>query len=232
MSTLAATVQIAPLPRSISASATAHESASAPSGPRLTARRAKCERPAVQTARSHPLDSIVRAHSVELFSLAMRLCRDEAEARDLVQDTLERALRHFDRVQPANPIAWMSSILGNAFIDRCRSRAAGPRMEHMEDAEIEVPQSDRSAGDSEGESLSTRISAEQLRAAIDRLEPEFRSVYLRHAIESRSYQEIAAELGIPLNTVGTRLARARRKLRAILTTLASETSETDERSEP
>ena len=61
-----------------------------------------------------------------------------------------------------------------------------------------------------------RIDAQQLRAAVDRLEPEFREVFTLHAFERRSYKDIAAALDIPQNTVGTRLLRARRKLRVLL----------------
>ena len=51
---------------------------------------------------------------------------------------------------------------------------------------------------------------------MERLEPEFREVFVLHAFERRSYRDIAAALGIPQNTVGTRLLRARRKLRVLL----------------
>jgi DNA-directed RNA polymerase specialized sigma24 family protein len=49
-----------------------------------------------------------------------------------------------------------------------------------------------------------------------RLEPEFRQVFTLHAFERRSYKDIAAALDIPQNTVGTRLLRARKKLRVLL----------------
>ena len=71
------------------------------------------------------------------------------------------------------------------------------------------------------------MTAEQLHAAIQQLEPEFKAVYVKHALEERSYQEIATDLGIPVNTVGTRLARARKKLRAALLAVVERDPEGD-----
>jgi RNA polymerase sigma-70 factor (ECF subfamily) len=60
------------------------------------------------------------------------------------------------------------------------------------------------------------VTEVQLGAAIAKLEDEFQVVYRMHAIDSLSYKEISLRLGIPVNTVGTRISRARGKLRTLL----------------
>ncbi len=199
---------MSPLP-----SATSATSVSAPiasRSPRLTLCAPKCERPPMSTAGAHPFDAVARAQADALFAFAMRLSGDSSEARDLVQDTFERALRRFDQLAPGSNVrAWLFTILHNGFIDRCRSRKAAPRTESVD--VVDPPASEKI-----GPSLSMTITSTQLRVAIDRLEADFRIVYVKHAIEGRSYADISAELGVPVNTIGTRLARARRKLRTTL----------------
>jgi RNA polymerase sigma-70 factor (ECF subfamily) len=145
-----------------------------------------------------------------LKALATRLCRHEADARDLVQDTFERALRQFDRDRPLNPRAWLATILHNLFIDRCRAQARRPAHEPLTDA------ADTAERDPEPEPAWTRVTLEDVRGALGEVEPDFRRVYEMHVFENRSYDEIASELGIQRVTVGTRLHRARHKLRSVL----------------
>jgi RNA polymerase sigma-70 factor (ECF subfamily) len=155
-------------------------------------------------------DAVVREHEAAMRAFALRLCRDPADASDLVQSAFERALRRWATFTPGTSArAWLFSILHNAFIDRCRRQAAGPRTACLEEVDVPAPPpSERSAW--------AEITPEQVSAAVARLEPEFLAVYRLHADEGLSYQQIGARLGIPVNTVGTRLARARRKLRALL----------------
>jgi RNA polymerase sigma-70 factor (ECF subfamily) len=164
-----------------------------------------------QAARARRLDAFARAHYSMLYAVAVRLCADPVEAADLVQDTLERALRNFDQLHPnARESAWVVTILHNLFIDRCRSRRRQPRHEPMDqvpDTAIETP--------SPAPAWS-RISLEQLRTALDRLDDEFRVAYEQHALDGRSYKQIAADLHIPMATVGTRIMRARHKLKELL----------------
>jgi RNA polymerase sigma-70 factor (ECF subfamily) len=168
----------------------------------------------VRAGNAHPFDALARAHHDALVGFATRLCGDAAEGRDVVQDAFERALRSFDQFDSsADGRSWLLTIVHNTFIDRCRKRARAPRTEPVEAIDrVAVPVEAEDAPPPWAD-----VTADELRAAIEKLEPEFREVYTRHANERRSYQEIADALGLPVNTVGTRLARARRKLRAILT---------------
>ena len=157
--------------------------------------------------------SFVREHEAALHATALRLCGNSTDARDLVQDTLEKGLRNLARFQPGtNGRAWLLTILNRLFIDRCRSRKREPRADvSTETLEDQVAQPER-----EDAPAWASLGPEALHGALERLPEEFRTVYRLHALEGRSYQEIAQSLGIPKATVGTRLIRARRRLKDLL----------------
>jgi RNA polymerase sigma-70 factor (ECF subfamily) len=154
--------------------------------------------------------ALVRDHQPALQAFALKLCGNPPDAHDLVQDTFERALRNFASLTPGtNERAWLFTILHHLFIDRCRRKKRDPASANV--AELDLP-----ASEPEPPPSWTRLSAVEVRAAVAQLDDEFRRVYELHAIEGKSYQEIAQSLSIPQNTVGTRLLRARKKLKSIL----------------
>ncbi len=147
-----------------------------------------------------------------LYATALRLCGgNAADARDLVQDTLERGLQRINQLPPGSNLrGWLGTILHNRFIDLCRSRSREP-VEPLDDkASASAPQ------DTAAEAPWEKISAEELHQAVDRLDDDLRTVCRLHGLERRSYKEIAQRLSIPVGTVGTRLIRARSKLRSLL----------------
>lgn len=157
-------------------------------------------------------EDAVRDHEPALTLLAENLTPSKADARDLVQDTFERALRAWDRLPAdSNVRGWLVTILHNLFIDRCRRARRAPTTPISDD--LEAPPS---SPEEAAPPAWAGVTPEQLRAALSELDGEFRRAYELHALERRSYRQIADELGIPMNTVGTRLLRARRKLRVIL----------------
>ena len=151
----------------------------------------------------------VREHEALLTGIARRLCGNDADAADLVHDTYERALRAWDRyADRGNLRSWMVAILNNLFIDRCRKTRRTPRTEAIEDLELAAPEPSAPPA-------WTNVTDQQIAAALATLGTEFRRVYELHA-RGRSYDEIALELDIAKATVGTRLIRARKKLRDAL----------------
>lgn len=161
---------------------------------------------------SRRLDVLAREHTPALTAFAIKLCGDPSDARDLVQDTFERALRASASQTPrANERAWLFTILHHLFIDRYRRQARGPRHTSIDDVDVAAPEADAPPPPAW-----TRVSIDEVRAALEELDPEFREVYRMHAIEGLGYAEIAARLNTPVSTVGTRIMRARRKLKAIL----------------
>lgn len=143
-----------------------------------------------------------------LAVLARRLCGNAADADDLVQDTLERALRaRGTYIEQGNRRGWLAVILRNRFRDWYRTgrRQAQPSDEMDEIATPEEPA--RAAWEN--------ITSEQIDEALATLAPRYRRVYELYT-HGWTYAEIATELEISINTVGTRLLRARAKLKAIL----------------
>ncbi len=154
------------------------------------------------------LEELARAHRAFLTGLARKLCRSGFDADDLVQDVLLKAVAHHDRLPPdVNHAAWMARVMHNLFIDRVRKREV-PTTELDDRMPVTAPPDDRAWWES--------LSTEDVRAALPGLPAELRLAFERFAFDGRSYQEIADELGVPIATVGTRVLRARRRLRATL----------------
>ena len=142
--------------------------------------------------------------------IARGLYRDRADADDLVQDVLERALRALDQMDlDANPRGWMVTILHNLHIDRCRRQAR--RGVHIPAQDVPLVAEETAA-----EPAWAAIEVDDLRAGVERLPDELRTVYQMFALDGRAYTDIAESLGIPKATVGTRLSRARARLKEIL----------------
>ena len=164
----------------------------------------------------------VLPHEPALLAAALALCGGCADqARDLVQDTLERALRSFESSGPRTSVrSWLIAIAHNLFIDRCRRDQRGPRLVDLDAADDVATR--EAAGEASQEETPTPAWADigpaELRATVARLDEEFRVVFELFEFECCSYDEIAARLRVPKSTVGTRLVRARRKLRRLLET--------------
>jgi RNA polymerase sigma-70 factor, ECF subfamily len=164
-------------------------------------------------SRTSALHAAIAEAEPQLLGIAERLCASVADARDLVQDTLERAMRQGISDDVRNPRAYLATIMHNLFIDRCRAAKRHPSPEPLDDAAcageiVSIETADEPAW--------TRVTLDDVRAALAQIEPAFARVYAMHAFEHRSYEAIANELAIERTTVGTRLNRARIKLRRIL----------------
>ena len=154
-----------------------------------------------------PHEAEIVACIPSLRRYARGLVSDRARADDLVQDTLERAWRHFAMWRRRGAVrAWMFGILHNLFVDRLR----GQRRSLEDEAGEHLPEmADRA-------SPADRLELRDLERALQRLPAEQREVLLLVGVEEFSYQEAAAVLGVPLGTVMSRLSRARERLRAEL----------------
>lgn len=145
-----------------------------------------------------------------LYARALRLLRSPQDAWDLVQDTFEHALRGYSRFQPGTNLrVWLMTIMHHLFIDRCRRKSREPNAAPIE--ENEIPNPEPSAPEPW-----EAITDEQIAAALADLESPFREVYQLRLFDRCSYDEIAERLTIPRSTVGTRLMRARQKLKKTL----------------
>jgi RNA polymerase sigma-70 factor (ECF subfamily) len=152
------------------------------------------------------------------YGTALNLTRSAADAEDLLQDAVLRALRGFDTFEPGtNFRAWFFRILMNRFYSDYRKERR-----HQEDVELEdVPsvylfrQSAALGLDRAGDPLATtlgRLETEQVREALDALPEEFRVVATLYFFDELRYEEIAQAVDVPIGTVRSRLHRARRLL--------------------
>ena len=147
-----------------------------------------------------------------LYSRAIRLLHSPQDAWDLVQDTFERALRGYPRFQQGSNLrVWLMTIMQHLFIDRCRKQSREPAAEPIDEEQMATPEPASATG-----AGWEQITDQQVADALAQLESPFREVYQLRLLDNCSYDEIAERLTIPRATVGTRLMRARKKLRETL----------------
>jgi len=146
-----------------------------------------------------------------LYNFASWLVHNKSNAEDLVQETYLKALRSFASFQPGtNFRAWMFRILRNTFLS---SRSTlGQRMTVEIDSEDDAPVLPATSATPES-LLIERFQEDAVRSAIDQLPIIFREVLLLSDVEDASYREISEILSIPIGTVMSRLARARKAVR-------------------
>ena len=134
---------------------------------------------------------------------ARALIGDREGADDLVQDTLERAVRKFHLWRPGDLRAWLFSIMHNVFVNQLKARKVAYEVEI--DDSIAAPQSSVTSTD-----------LMDLDRGLMALSPDQREVVLLVALEDMTYAEVSRALGIPIGTVMSRLSRAREKLRRLM----------------
>ena len=150
-----------------------------------------------------------------LYNFARWLVRNSNDAEDLVQETYLKALRSFASFQPGtNFRAWMFQILRNTFLSS-RSRLDRLMMTVAMDSEEEGAELAVNTETPEV-ILMNRSNSQLVQRAMGDLPVHYRETLLLCEVEEMSYQEIAEVLSIPIGTVMSRLARARRGVRQSL----------------
>jgi RNA polymerase sigma-70 factor, ECF subfamily len=156
-------------------------------------------------------------HLDACYRFALSLTKDSAEADDLVQETMLKALRSFDSyAEDTNCKAWLFRILRNTFLNRIR----GDGREIGSDDAMEAVQTatmagwdDRSFYRAPDEAALLRATRDQIEAALQSLPPDFKAAVVMSDVEGLSYKEIADVMGTPIGTVMSRLYRGRRLMR-------------------
>jgi RNA polymerase sigma-70 factor (ECF subfamily) len=168
-------------------------------------------------------------HMPSLYTAALRMTRNPADAEDLVQETYLRAYRGFGGFeQGTNLKAWLYRILTNTFINRYRAKKRRPEETELDDVEdfylyrriggLEEVRSSRSAEDE----LMDLLPEAEVKDAVESLPENFRLPVLLADVEGFSYKEIAEILDIPIGTVMSRLHRGRKALQKALYDFAAQ----------
>jgi RNA polymerase sigma-70 factor (ECF subfamily) len=144
--------------------------------------------------------------------MAERMCGNRADAEELLQETFLRAVLHGIPPDVRKVVAWLTTMMKNVIVDHCRKMKRRPSHEPITDDHHGLTQLEPDGPEPEWGD----ITLEDIRDGLDAIEPVYREVYRLHVFEHLSYEQIAQQLGIPRVTVGTRLNRARKKLREAL----------------
>src|SRR5215469_13698762 len=162
-------------------------------------------------------------HMPALYSAALRMTRNPADAEDLVQETFLKAYRSFDRFEEGTNLkAWLYRILTNTFINSYRAAKRRPEKADVED--VEDLYLYRRLGDlqtggfgrSAEEEVLQGITDDEVKEAIESLPETFRMAVLLADVEGFSYKEIAEITDVPIGTVMSRIHRGRRALQKAL----------------
>lgn len=156
-----------------------------------------------------------------LLGVATRLTKNSADAQDLVQDTLLKAMRACAQFEAGTNLrAWLIRILMNTFINRYRrgglerSVLEGPDADPLADGWISS-QTMEAMRDPEAQALRPMLASE-IKRALDELPEDYRMAVVLSDVEELSYKEIADIMGCPIGTVMSRLHRGRRLLKGRL----------------
>jgi RNA polymerase sigma-70 factor, ECF subfamily len=150
------------------------------------------------------------AHGAELFRFAVQSLHDRGLAEEAVQETFVRAWRHCERYDAAvaSLRTWLFAIVRNVIIDMARARAVRPGLAPGDDAGQQVVDLTDHAD--------AVLTTWQLDEALARISPEHRVAVVETHYRNRPYAEVAAELGVPVGTLRSRVFYGLRALRLAL----------------
>jgi len=145
-----------------------------------------------------------------LRRFAHGLSRSPADADDLTQATIERALRSRDQWRPGTRLdSWAYRIMRNLWIDTARSRSRKAAREAPEEEGLNVGEDPRPG-------IEAAVDLRRVMAAMERLPDEQREVVALILVEGFGYREVSEMLGLPIGTVSSRLVRGRTALLAMV----------------
>lgn len=170
-----------------------------------------------EQSRVRRFEQLFVTHLDAAYDLARWLTRDEHNAEDVVQEACLRAFKFFDGFHGENGRVWLLAIVRNTYYTWLRkNQAQGLSVpfdeESMTANGFDVTDLDTDGGNAIDKLLQQKDARRLINGALDQLPAEFREVIVLRELEDMSYKEIAAVANIPLGTVMSRLARARKLL--------------------
>ncbi len=165
-------------------------------------------------------------YAPQLYSAALRMTRNAADAEDLVQDAYLRAYRGFATFNDGTNLrAWLFRILTNTYINRYRAKQRRPQetdLADVEDLYLYRRVGTLGAAASAEDTLFELFTDDEVKRALEELPDSFRLPVLLADVEQFSYKEIAEMLDIPIGTVMSRLHRGRKAMQKALMDYATE----------
>jgi RNA polymerase sigma-70 factor (ECF subfamily) len=164
-------------------------------------------------------EDLLSANLDSLYRTAVRLCGEPDDAQDLLQDAVLRAFQHRRQLRdPEAGRSWLFKILVRTHLNRVRSKRRRPESieSDLNEGEFESALAHWSSEKAGGDWLDRLAERERVALAVQEVDPRLRVVLLLSDVEEFSQREVAAMLEIPGGTVASRLFRARRALREIL----------------
>lgn len=159
-------------------------------------------------------------HSDALYRTALRMTRNTDDAADLIQETMVKAYRFWDRYeQGSNARAWLYKIMTNIFINSYRSKSRAPQTvayEDIDDNFLFGQLADMKSESNPEEQFFAKVFDDDVKKAIEELPEDFRIVVILSFLDGFSYQEIADIAGLNIGTVKSRLHRGRKLLQKSL----------------
>jgi RNA polymerase sigma-70 factor, ECF subfamily len=161
-----------------------------------------------------------------LYAGALRMTRKPADAEDLVQETMMRAYRAFDRFEPGTNLkAWLFRIMTNAYINTYRKKQREPQKVSQDEVEEfdlyrELRDHDPNIATTPETIVLDNLVDGDIIEAIDDLPEQFRLAVVLSDVEGFSYAEMAEIMDVPLGTVMSRLHRGRKALQKRLWEIA------------
>lgn len=174
-------------------------------------------------------------YAPQLFSTAMRMTRNRADAEDLVQETFVKAWRSSSTFQEGTNLrAWLFRIMTNTFINKYNAQQRRPQETELDEVEElflfrRLGAFDQSKMSSSAEDqLLEFFTDDEVKTAIEELPEMFRIPVLLSDVDGFAYKEIAEMLDVPIGTVMSRLHRGRKMMQKLLYTYAKDRGLVDE----
>src|SRR6478609_7625983 len=162
--------------------------------------------------RARLFEQAVLPHLDAAYNLARWLAGNDHDAQDVAQEASLRAFRFFENFRGENPRAWLLSIVRNTFYTWLRKNRPPEKMVEIDDETLDIEDASATV-----EAVNPHFAdAEAVRRAIADLPVEFREIVILREMEGFSYKEIADLAEVPIGTVMSRLARARKILQKLV----------------